>query len=381
VTDEERLIRNKKGTLKFANQVAWCRQYLIYENLISCPERGVWKLTDRGSQTKLSIEDAREIVRKWVRYHKEKREQNSGPLVDNIFRKPSLFGPLDTTEPVATTVAKEAYDLAACARDTSLSEEKLTRWLMAIDRKKHAVLYGPPGTGKTFLAERLARHLSEEGPGFSEILQFHPAYSYEDFVEGIRPTTRADGSLEYKLLPGRFVDFCRRAEQCPGLCILVIDEINRANLSRVFGELMYLLEYRDREISLAGGGRFQIPQNVRILGTMNTADRSIALVDHALRRRFAFLAVRPDYDILRQFHQTAGFNAEPLIAVLQDVNRQIGDSQYEIGISFFMRHDLAKQLQDIWLMEIEPYLEEVFFDQTSRLDGLRWDRVASRGLP
>jgi 5-methylcytosine-specific restriction protein B len=377
VTDQERLVRNKKGALKFANQVAWCRQYLIYENLVNCPERGVWKLTDSGSKTNLSIENAREIVRKWVRHHKEKREQSSEAVVDSISRKQSLFGALDTND----SIAKAAYDLAACARDTSLSEEKLARWLMAIDRKKQAVLYGPPGTGKTFLAERIARHLSDEGPGFSEVLQFHAGYSYEDFVEGIRPRTRADGHVEYAVLPGRFVDFCQRATQSPGLCVLIIDEINRANLSRVFGELLYLLEYRDHEISLACGGRFQIPRNVRVLGTMNTADRSIALVDHALRRRFAFFAVRPDYEILRQFQHKAGFNAEPLIDLLRDINRQIGDRHYEIGISFFLQHDLASQLQDIWSMEIEPYLEEVFFDQSARLDNLRWERVGALVLP
>ena len=120
---------------------------------------------------------------------------------------------------------------------------------------------------------------------------------------------------------------------------------------------------------------FQIPSNVRILGTMNTADRSIALVDHALRRRFAFLALHPDYDILRQFHQTTGFDSTLLIELLQRVNRQIGDRHYEVGISFFLRSDIRDQLEDIWRMEIEPYLEEVFFDQEGKLDDLRWDRV------
>ena len=105
---------------------------------------------------------------------------------------------------------------------------------------------------------------------------------------------------------GGFLDFCREAQGRTDTCVLIVDEINRANLSRVFGELMYLLEYRDKAVPLAGGGRFEIPENVRIIGTMNTADRSIALVDHALRRRFAFLALRPRDDVLESFHQGTG---------------------------------------------------------------------------
>src|SRR5690606_11871441 len=128
-----------------------------------------------------------------------------------------------------------------------------------------------------------------------------PSYAYEDFMQGIRPQSK-DGRLEYPLVPGRFLDFCERARSRDGRCVLVIDEINRADLSRVFGELMYLLEYRDREVPLSGGQRFSIPSNVRIIGTMNTADRSIALVDYALRRRFAFLRLSPNFHVLRRYH-------------------------------------------------------------------------------
>jgi len=371
VTDSQRQVLNQKsGQSRFYNQVNWGRQYLVYEGLVVCPSRGIWKLSEIGEQTALSIDEAQRIAKKW---NKNAREQSS---------QRAKAG--STEVPVKTVKATQhiaAYDLAACARETNFTVEALARWVKAIERKQQAVLYGPPGTGKTFVAERLAMHLSDRDDGFYEILQFHPAYSYEEFVQGIRPTTRADGHLEYAVLPGRFIDFCRRAKQCKGRCVLIVDEINRANLSRVFGELMYLLEYRDREIPLAAGGRFQIPSNVRILGTMNTADRSIALVDHALRRRFAFLALHPDYEILRQYHQATGFDAAPLIELLQRVNRQIGDRHYEVGISFFLRSDIRDQLEDIWRMEIEPYLEEVFFDQEGKLDDLRWDRVSSGLVP
>lgn len=355
----------KAGEVDFQKQVAWGRQYLVYEGLLVDPrlvqqKHGTWTLTELGQQTKLSIDDSARIYKKWSKHHAEVRKQRAAGQQQSDATS-------DTTKP--------EYDLAACSRETSFTVETLARWIKAIERKQQAVLYGPPGTGKTFVAERLARHLSDRGEGFYEILQFHPAYSYEEFVQGIRPTTRPDGRLEYAVLPGRFIDFCRRAKQCKGRCVLIVDEINRANLSRVFGELMYLLEYRDRDIPLAAGGKFQIPSNVRILGTMNTADRSIALVDHALRRRFAFLALHPDYDILRQYHHTTGFDPTSLIELLQRVNRQIGDRHYEVGISFFLRSDIRDQLEDIWRMEIEPYLEEFFFDQEGILDGLRWDRV------
>jgi 5-methylcytosine-specific restriction protein B len=260
--------------------------------------------------------------------------------------------------------------------DAGLDEETLNRWLRAIERKKQVILYGPPGTGKTYLAERLARYIVSNGDGFWELVQFHPAYAYEDFIQGIRPHSEA-GQLSYPLVKGRFLEFCDQARARQDRCVLIIDEINRANLARVFGELMYLLEYREREIPLAGGGMFNIPANVRLIGTMNTADRSIALVDHALRRRFAFLALYPDYDMLRRYHQgrQTGFPVELLIKLLTRLNRQIDNPHYELGVTFFLREKLADELEDIWRMEVEPYLEEYFFDRPDSVALFRWDKI------
>jgi len=181
--------------------------------------------------------------------------------------------------------------------------------------------------------------------------------------------------LEYVMTPGRFKDFCDRARECKGPCVLIIDEINRANLSRVLGELMFLLEYRDQSVPLSGGERFQIPQNVRIIGTMNTADRSIALVDHALRRRFAFLELRPDYEVLRRYHADTGFDPEGLINLLQRLNAAIDDRHYSVGISFFLSPSIEEDIADIWQMELEPYIEELFFDQPDKAAGFEWDKV------
>lgn len=274
------------------------------------------------------------------------------------------------------------YPLAQCAEDTGFSKTTLYKWVKAIERKGQAILYGPPGTGKTFVAEKLAKHLVSGQEGIVDLVQFHPAYAYEDFMEGIRPWTRPDGSLEYKMMDGRFLEFCKAAESKTGTSVLIIDEINRANIARVFGELMYLLEYRNREIPLAGGGKLNIPAQVRIIGTMNTADRSIALVDHALRRRFAFLALYPDYEILKRYQikEETGFSVEGLIAVLKELNTRISDRNYEIGVSFFLRKDINKQIEDIWRMEIEPYLEEYFFDQLAKVEEFRWNKIADKIL-
>ncbi len=270
------------------------------------------------------------------------------------------------------------YPLALCAEKSSFREATLARWVQAIERKGQVILAGPPGTGKTFLAQELARHLVGGTDGFWSLVQFHPAYAYEDFVQGLRPQATGRGLLDFRLVPGRFLEFCARAATCTGHCVLIIDEINRANLARVFGELMYLLEYREQPIHLAGGEQlFQIPANVRIIGTMNTADRSLALVDYALRRRFAFIELTPNYVALQDFHlkKSTNFPVTALIELLKRINQRIGDKHFALGITFFLREELSTELADIWQMEIEPYLEEYWFDQPGEVEEFRWDQV------
>lgn len=273
------------------------------------------------------------------------------------------------------------YPLEKISTKTNYPVETLQRWKRSILRKKQAVFYGPPGTGKTFVADHLARHLIGGGRGFSQVVQFHPSYAYEDFIEGIRPSVNGLECLVYTKERGVFLEFCRKAvEAGDDPCVLIVDEINRAPLSRVFGELMYLLEYRDQKIRLTSGREFAIPDNVYLIGTMNTADRSIALVDHALRRRFAFIPLFPEYGVLKAFHAGNGFDVSGLVGLLEEVNREIGDPNYSLGISFFMDENLDESIEDIWRMEIEPYLEEYFYDQNGKMEDFRWKKVGARIL-
>ncbi len=262
-----------------------------------------------------------------------------------------------------------------------LDEQRLRLIISAINRKRQIILTGPPGTGKTHLAQNLANYLTSETDGLIETIQLHPAYTYEDFMQGLRPIADKNGQLTYKMMPGRFLDFCDRARQCHSNSVLIIDEINRANLSAVFGELLYLLEYRDRTIKLATSkASFSIPSNVYIIGTMNTADRSIALVDHALRRRFAFIELAPDYSILKQWHEReqTGFNPDGLIAILEQINTTINDKNYAIGISFFLTDNLNETIADIWQLEIYPYLEELFYSNLEQIEAFQWDTIKER---
>ncbi|MCB0114676.1 MAG: AAA family ATPase, partial [Caldilineaceae bacterium] len=203
--------------------------------------------------------------------------------------------------------------------------------------------------------------------------------AYEDFVVGLFPRPVGSG-LAFEVRPGDLLRANVAAER--GEHVLVIDEINRADLARVFGEVMQLIEYREQSLALAAGGHLRIPANVRILGTMNTADRSIALVDAALRRRFAFLALYPDFDILRHFHNAhdTGFPVERLVTVLRRLNRDIGDVDYALGVTFFLRADLVQTMPAVWQTEVEPYLEAFFFDRSEMIAPFRWSALADEIL-
>ncbi|MXZ92323.1 MAG: AAA domain-containing protein [Chloroflexi bacterium] len=165
-----------------------------------------------------------------------------------------------------------------------------------LEDKKQVIFQGPPGTGKTYVARKLAEHIAGSKERVT-LVQFHPSYAYEDFVQGYRPDSSGDGQLKYELRKGPLLSAAERAadDESGAKHFLIIDEINRGNLAKVFGELYFLLEYRDEDIRLQYSDKsFRLPENLYIIGTMNTADRSIALVDLALRRRFYFVEFHPD---------------------------------------------------------------------------------------
>ena len=210
--------------------------------------------------------------------------------------------PSEDAVPVHPPVVEAVkYALATAIGEIFLASAEFGRLFSQLRRKKNLVLQGPPGTGKTFIAQRLAWVVAEErSMERIEAVQFHQSYGYEDFVRGYRPTE--DGG--FVLRDGPFLDFCERARkdgERPH--VLLIDEINRGNLSRIFGELLMLIEAdkRSKEWAVrlayprAGDERFHVPENLHLIGTMNTADRSLALVDYALRRRFAFFTVEPAF--------------------------------------------------------------------------------------
>ena len=183
--------------------------------------------------------------------------------------------------------------LQALANDLLLPASFLEEVATLLDEKKQVIFQGPPGTGKTYVARALARHLAGS-EGRVTFVQFHPSYAYEDFVQGFRPVQLNDGQAGFELRDGPLLRAAERAEdEQDADHYLIIDEINRANLGKVLGELYFLLEYRDKGIRLQYSNEsdepFSLPENLYIIGTMNTADRSIALVDLALRRRFSFV--------------------------------------------------------------------------------------------
>ncbi|UOQ75618.1 AAA family ATPase [Hymenobacter sp. 5516J-16] len=218
----------------------------------------------------------------------------------------SASGPLpafEVQEPAASYQhsTPEPYDQAMALAELFISAEKLAATLAALRRRRNLILQGPPGTGKTYLARRLAwLELGATDAARVELVQFHPSYSYEDFVQGFRP----DGAGTFRLQNGILVDFCQRAAQDPERpYFLLIDELNRGNVARIFGELLLLLEADKRgpahavrlPYAPAGSPPFFVPANVFLIGTMNLADRSLAPLDYALRRRFAFVSLEPEF--------------------------------------------------------------------------------------
>ncbi|WP_281154776.1 DUF4357 domain-containing protein [Streptomyces sp. HYC2] len=306
------------------------------------------------------------------------------PLIDGLGRSDEELAEeaeaenLDPTTEIPAIVARRDPELpeptaelaaALLVHDPAWLHE--VRDLLADERQ--LVLYGPPGTGKTYLALKLAEFFGG-GPEQVKLVQFHPSYSYEDFFEGFRPQEDAETrEVAFRLTAGplrELADLASREGNRHIPHFLIIDEINRANLAKVFGELYFLLEYRNKSVRLTySGDDFALPPNLFVIGTMNTADRSIALVDAAMRRRFAFVELSPRTEptsgLLRRWLEREGKNSEPA-DLLDALNSRIDDADFHIGPSYLMKKGVYREggLERTWRTKILPLLEEHHYGES-----------------
>ena len=279
-------------------------------------------------------------------------------------------------------------DLQSLAKELLLDVGALRTIGRLLDDKRQVIFQGPPGTGKTYVARRLAEHLAGS-PDRVWIVQFHPSYAYEDFVQGFRPGLQG-GQPGFVLRNGPLLEAAKAADEKPDVKhFLVIDEINRGNLAKVFGELYFLLEYRGEQMRLQyadDGERFALPGNLYLIGTMNTADRSIALVDLALRRRFHFFEFHPDKPPIRRLLRRWLDRHAPDMAWIAEVvdraNAKLRDRQAAIGPSYFMKPDLDSEMVGLVREHnVLPYVEERFYGEHDRVDEFRLDKLRGEVKP
>ena len=295
--------------------------------------------------------------------------------------------------PRISTQPVESKSLHGLADELLLPPNFLEEICTLLEGKRQVIFQGPPGTGKTYVAQELAKHLAESESGERVTpVQFHPSYAYEDFVRGFRPTLKK-GQAGFELRDGPLLRAAQKARDEPGtMHFLLIDEINRGNLAKLFGELYFLLEYRDKPINMQyqkdNEKDFSLPENLYIIGTMNTADRSIALVDMALRRRFYFIEFHPDEEpvksLLRRWLEKQGLHEIMWVAdVVEKANELLQDDKHAaIGPSYFMKENLDEdEVRRIWKHSVLPYIEERLFGDDSRIEQFKLRTLCNNVAP
>ena len=353
---------------------------------------------EQGEVFEIELIEKLEVPIHWHELHNNPSLKECEPFVNN---QGSLF----KLKPDEFDVLREIIDEKNIVQEQRLENRQTKPYIFAADpdrpfipetdfkaavallaRKQNIILQGPPGVGKTFVARKLAFELmGVENDAQIEMVQFHQSYSYEDFIQGLRPSKNG-----FELKNGTFYTFCQQALAHPERkFFFIIDEINRGNLSKIFGELMMLIESDKRAPKFAlkltyaedEEDRFYVPPNLYIIGTMNTADRSLAIVDYALRRRFAFVTLQPEFGApLRSFlaeRNVSNQLVEQLCAAVSKVNRKIvGDINlgggFQIGHSYFCSKqsgaDENEWLAEILNFEIRPLLEEIWFDELGQVE-------------
>ena len=294
-----------------------------------------------------------------------------------------IFDLIREENPAAQEASIDAYTKSDFLDEVYMTEKRYENLVAVLRNKKNIILQGAPGVGKTFAAKRLAwSMMGEKDDSRIEFVQFHQNYSYEDFMMGYKPVE--DG---FELKYGIFYRFCQRAANQPDKeFFFIIDEINRGNMSKIFGELLMLIEkdYRGTKATLAYNGlSFSVPKNLYIIGMMNTADRSLAMIDYALRRRFSVVEVEPGFDSEGFIHYQNGLNNETLIELfnkVKDLNREITLDKslgkgFCIGHSYFCGRDVCTEewLHSIVDYDILPMLSEYWFDDANKLQ--RWENI------
>ena len=291
-------------------------------------------------------------------------------------------------DPIVTKINQYTKD--NFLNDVFIAEEQYDYLKFLLEKKKNIILQGAPGVGKTYCAKRLAYSMMDEKDNDRIcVVQFHQSYSYEDFIEGYKPYENT-----FRIRKGVFYNFCKKAKADPDeKFFFIIDEINRGNLSKIFGELLMLIEnnYRGEEMTLLySNEKFSIPDNLYIIGMMNTADRSLAMIDYALRRRFSFFKLTPGFKskgfVYRQSKlQNAKY--DNLIKTIIDLNHDIVQddslgSGFEIGHSYFC-YKKNEDVTDEWLysvvnFDIIPLIEEYWFDNKNNVE--EWSRKLSDSI-